>query len=125
MDLHEALDQMAHIRRQLAHSATYRGYRAFPAAVSSLAAIFTAAIQPWLLPVPAERPLVFVAIWVAVAIVTAVVQLAEMLRNRRPTSPGCDERLTARALELLVPCIVAGGMLTLALVLFAPETICL
>ena len=32
MDLHDALSQVDHIQKQLAHSATFRGYRAAPAA---------------------------------------------------------------------------------------------
>lgn len=123
MDLQEALDQMAHIRRQLAHSATFRGYRAFPAAVSSVAAILAAVVQSWFLPAPSDQPLAFVGLWVAVAVATAAVQLAEIFGSGLHAGSVSSERLTVRALELLIPCIVAGGLLTLSLVLFAPETI--
>ena len=138
MDLHEALDQMAHIRRQLAHSATFRGYRAFPTAVSSLAAVIAAAFQPWLIPDPNVEPVRFVRLWVAVALFTGAIQFLHVLSQRRSPRNESDqsscggrpalaanyeERLTWRALELLVPSVFAGGLLTAALTLYSPESI--
>jgi len=123
MDLHDALSQLDHIQKQLAHSATFRGYRSLPAALFSGIALLAATAQTLWLPTAPQNPLQFVLLWVSVAVVCGFLQLLEIVVRAWREGRQVTTRLTVRALELLVPCVVAGACLTLALVCVAPESL--
>jgi len=123
MDLHDALTQLDHIQKQLAHSATFRGYRSVPAALSAGIALLAATAQMIWLPSVSEHPWQFVLLWVGVAVVCGFIQLLEIVLWARKEGRQVTTRLTVRALEMLIPCLVAGACLTLALVCVAPDSL--
>src|SRR5436190_681812 len=55
MELHEALSQISEIRRQMARTAVFRGYRSATAAFSGVVAIAAALTQSVLVPEPAKH----------------------------------------------------------------------
>src|SRR3954453_14483177 len=119
MELRDALTQISEIRRQMARTEVFRGYRAVPVAFSGLLALTSAAIQSTWIVDPAEQMTSYLALWVAAALVSAIGAGTEMtLRARRSSVPGGSE-LTRMAIEQFSPCLVAGGLLTFVLVRFA------
>lgn len=123
MDLHDALSQLDHIQKQLAHSATFRGYRSLPAALTATMALLAATAQTLWFPTVAQTPLQFVLLWVSVAVVCGFLQLLEIVVRAWRDGRQVTTRLTVRALEMLVPCLVSGACLTLALVCVAPDSL--
>jgi hypothetical protein len=123
MELQDALTQISEIRRQMARTEVFRGYRAVPVAFSGFLALGAAAIQAAWIANPAEELSAYLALWVGAAVVSAVGAGTEMiLRARQSLSPWRRE-ITWLALEQFVPCLVAGGLLTLVLVRFADESL--
>ena len=72
MELRDALTQISVIRRQMARTEVFRGYRAVPVAFSGVLALAAALIQAtWILE-PAEQMPSYLALWVGAAIVSAI-----------------------------------------------------
>ena len=115
MELRDALTQISEIRRQMARTEVFRGYRAVPVAFSGLQAT-------WITN-PAEEMTAYLALWVGAAVVSAIGAGTEMvLRARQSLSPWRRE-ITWLAIEQFLPCLLAGGLLTFVLVQFAAESL--
>ena len=54
MELREALDSIATIRRRMAESEVFRGYRALPVALSAIFALLAGFVQPAIVPRPEQ-----------------------------------------------------------------------
>jgi len=118
MQLNDALVQIAQIRRQLARSEVFRGYRAATTAFSGVMAVVAAAIQSFWLPNTVWAALI---LWLCAAVVSlSVVGIEMFLSCRRNASPLQNE-LTFAAIEQFVPCLVVGALVTFVLVRFAPD----
>ena len=123
MELHEALTQISEIRRQMARTAVFRGYRSATAAFSGFVAIGTAVAQSILLPQPAKYVSTYLGFWLVAALLSVAAAATEMiLRCRRSNSP-LQKELTVQAAEQFVPSLVAGALLTLAMALFAHDQV--
>jgi hypothetical protein len=123
MELHEALTQISEIRRQMARTEVFRGYRAMPVAFSGLLALSAAAIQAaWIID-PAEQRTAYLALWVGAAIVSAIGAGTEMMLRARQSSSPWRREITWLAAEQFLPCLVAGGLLTFVLVRCAVESL--
>jgi hypothetical protein len=123
MELNEALAQVSEIRRQMAQAEVFRGYRALTAGFSAGVAFVVAGIQPWVVPVPSEEPIRYIALWVAAALVCIVATGVEMtVRCRRSAALG-TQRQMLRVGELFLPSLIAGALLTIVLAEFAPTTL--
>src|SRR5258706_3604114 len=121
MRLHDALSQISEIRQQIAKTQVFRGYRsatvAFPAAV----ALVAAGLQRVVAPDPLHSIRAYLILWLAAAVVSILVIAAEMIhRGRR--SP-LQAQVTVLAVELFLPCLVAGAMLTYVLFRFATQAL--
>ena len=123
MELRDALTQISEIRRQMARTEVFRGYRAMPVAFSGLLALGAAASRPPGSPNPAQEMTAYLALWVGAAAVSPIGAGTEMtLRARQSLSPWRRE-ITWLAVEQFLPCLVAGGLLTFVLVQFATESL--
>jgi type IV secretory pathway TrbD component len=117
MQLGDALTQISEIRRQLARSEVFRGYRAATVASTGLIALVAAVVQSQWLP---DRIGIVLALWLGAALVSVgIIGTAMYLRCRRFASR-LENELTLSAVEQFLPCLVAGGLLTAALYMFAP-----
>ena len=67
MDLHDALTQIAEIRRRAAAAGEFRGYRSLPVAASGVLAVFAAWLQPMFVPASDEPLRSFTLYWTVVA----------------------------------------------------------
>lgn len=123
MDLREALTQISEIRRQVARTETFRGYKAAPVAFSGAVAWVAALIQATLLPQPIEHVPAYLSLWVGAALLSmAVTGLVMYLHCLQSDSP-LTRSTTALALGQFLPCVVTGGLLTFVLVHHAPASL--
>ena len=115
MELHEALTQISEIRQQMARAEVFRGYRSLTTAFSALLAFAASAAHAWWLP---EDWLSFVVLWGCVAIVSLFVVAAEMVHRSRVSGSQLQREMTLLAVQQFTPALVAGGLLTFALIRF-------
>ncbi len=122
MELREALSQITEIRTQMARTETFRGYRAPTIGFSGVLAIAGAGAQAAWIPRPTEQITAFLTLWIALAVLSVAVCGTEMaIRCRRAASP-LTRQVTLLAVEQFLPCVVAGGLLTYAMMLYAAES---
>lgn len=121
MDLREALDSIAVIRRRMAETEVFRGYRSLPVAFSAVVALGAGFLQPTLLPQPDQNVPGYVALWSVVALISiAAAALAMFLRDRVAGVSGTRE-VTWLAVNQFAPCLLAAAAVTGVIVRLAPE----
>ncbi len=123
MELHDAVTQINQIRQQLAQSSTFRGYRPATTAFTGVVALAAAVVQSVILPKPFDNPLLYVDIWVTAAILSLGVVGAELVLWARRSPSHMRWEMTVAAIHQFAPCLVAGGLLTLAVCRFRGEVI--
>lgn len=121
MELRDALSQIAEIRARVAAAERFRGYRAVPVAITGLLAVLAATLQPLLLPTPTESVSGYLWLWLGTAVVaTAVAGSGIWLRHRR-TADRLTKELTWLAVGQFAPCLIAGAVVTLVVLKYAPQ----
>jgi hypothetical protein len=121
MELREALDSIATIRRRMAATEVFRGYRALPVAFSAVLALTAGFLQPAVLPRPDQDVPGYVALWSAVAVCSiAAAGLAMFLRDR-VAGTSLTRPVTWLAVGQFAPCLVAAAAVTAVVVRVAPE----
>jgi hypothetical protein len=123
MELREALTQISEIRLQLARTEVFRGYKAVPVAFSGLLALLSAAVQSAWIAEPTQNLTAYLALWVGAAVLSAIAAGIEIAWRWRASSSSLTREITLLALGQFLPSILAGGLLTLVLVLCAPESL--
>ena len=124
MELHEALAQIAEIRQQMARTEVFRGYRAVPVAFSGLLAIGAALYQSWWIRDPIADLPKYLTLWVGAAVLSAVAAGLGMAWRARHAPPSSWSREVTRGAGRRAvprPSVVAGGLVTIALVRTAQE----
>jgi hypothetical protein len=123
MELHEALTQISEIRLQMARTQVFRGYHSIPTAFSGLLAMAAAGLQSVWIHDPVHNLSLYLTLWFVVALLSVTAAGIEMwVHCRRSVSPLTRE-VTWLAVEQFLPAVVAGGLLTYALVSAAPESV--
>lgn len=121
MELRDALSQIAEIRAHVAAAERFRGYRAVPVALSGGFAVLAALLQPHLLANPSADLTGYLALWLATAFLGATVSASGVwLRHRHRDDPLAKQR-TWLAVSQFVPCLAAGGLVTLVVARHLPE----
>jgi len=120
MQLDDALSQIAQIRRQLARSEVFRGYRAATTGFTAVVALLASLIQAYCLP---DRPDVCLALWLAAAALSASVVSVEMFVSCRRAQSPMRNQMTLSAIEQFMPSLVAGGLLTFVLERYASDAL--
>ena len=115
MDLHDALTQITEIRRQLARTEVFRGYRAVPIAFSGVLALGVAAVQALWLPRPGEQVESYLILWISAAIVSMVAMGVGLILDYRQNSSPLAHSTIALAVGQFVPCVAAGGLVVFVL----------
>ena len=123
MELHDALNQIAEIRQQVARTSVFRGYRALPVAFSGLLAFATAGVQIIVLPDAKEQPAGFLTLWIGTAFLSAFATGWEMIVRTRRSSSALEREKSIVAVTQFCPCLLAGALLMFVLVRFAPENV--
>lgn len=122
-DLDRALTDISVIREQLAQGTEFQGYAPATLAVTGVLAILVAAAQSLWLPESATNMRLFIAVWVGTAALCVVVTAIETVRRSRRAHGGFAPVMLQSALEQFLPAIVAGGLLTVALLEVAPANL--
>ena len=121
MELRDALLQISEMRRHLAETEKFRGYRALPVACGAAAAVVGAALQSWLVVDPANNLPAYLMCWVTVAAVSAVIPAIDVYI----THSKYDELrtiLAQLAFDQFCPCVIAGAMVTGVIAWRAPQS---
>lgn len=121
MELHEALLQITTIRRQLARSEQFRGYRAAPVAASGLVAIGAGALQAVWLPEPFRDLPLYLTLWISVAALSLAICLGDVWWRYRQSAGMLHRETTRLAIAQFAPCLAAGALLTVVICRFAAE----
>ena len=121
MELRDALSQIAEIRLQMARTELFRGYRAVPVAFSGLLALFAGVVQATWISDPGEQIAAYLTLWVGAAVISAFAAGFEMLLRTRAHGTALNLEITWLALGQFLPCLVAGGLVTLVLVITGPD----
>lgn len=120
MDLHDALTQISEIRRQVARTEVFRGYRAAPVAFSGLLAILAAMYQNSTMATPAQNIEAYLALWVGAAILSILVMGAALFLYWWQYPTPMTRTTTRLAVSQFTPAIVVGGILAFVLWRSAP-----
>ncbi|MDH3590914.1 MAG: hypothetical protein OER88_03495 [Planctomycetota bacterium] len=123
MELRDALSQISEIRRRMADTQLYRGYRAFPTACSGVLALAAAVAQAVWLPDPASNVMTFTWLWVGVAAISFLMAGSEMLLHCRRVPSPWRTQATWLALEQFLPAVLAGALVTGVLAVYTPEVL--
>jgi hypothetical protein len=121
MELHEALSQIAEIRARVAATEQFRGYRAVPVGITGGLAMFTAALQSWILPEPTSHFYSYLALWLTTAFFAALAAISGVWWRWRVVSRPLTQQLTRLAIAQFLPCLLAGALVTLAVARHAPQ----
>lgn len=120
-DLDRALTDISAIREQLAHSTEFRGYAPPTLAATGAFALLVAAGQAIWFPQSSTNMRLFIALWAVTAAVSVVLIAIETVHHSRRAHGGLAPVMLQSALEQLLPAVVAGGLVTLALLELAPQ----
>jgi len=123
MELREALTQIAEIRLQMARNEVFRGYRALPVAFSGVLALVAALAQAAWLTDPMQHMPRYLTLWIGAALLSAMAAGIEMVMRYMNSGSSLTREVTWLAVGQFMPCVAAGGLVTLVLGLCAPESL--
>jgi hypothetical protein len=122
MELRDALEQIADIRHHIARTQLFRGYRSLSTGATGVVAFVAAAAQAQFAPKPDGQLGEYLAVWLLAALASLAIVAVELsLRcwRRDPLQSPLQREMSFHAIEQFVPCLVAGGLLTLVIAEFA------
>ena len=122
-DLNEALIEITTIRRQIVRTAEFRGYGPVTVAMTGLVAIAAAEVQARLLPAASHDAAIYLTLWISTAAIAISLIGFEMIIRSRTIHSSLGPEMVLHAVEQLVPCGVAGALVTAVLIRVAPETV--
>ncbi|MFI4869251.1 MAG: hypothetical protein ACHQDD_07865 [Steroidobacterales bacterium] len=111
------------IREQLARGTEFRGYGPAALAATGTLALVVAGAQALWLKDPAAHVYLYVSLWVVTAAVSLFVIGMETIQRSRRAHGDLAVPMLQSAVEQFLPAIVAGGLLTLALLRVAPQSL--
>jgi hypothetical protein len=122
-DLDKALADIIAIRSQLAAGTAFAGYGPAAIAATAIVASVTTLLQYVLLTDPTHHPLTFLLGWALAALLSAAIILTEMVARSRRRHSGLADAMIHQAVEQFLPSAVAGVLLAIVLLKFAPEAL--
>jgi hypothetical protein len=120
-ELDKALSDISAIRSQIAAATAFRGYGPAALAATGGLALIMAIAQAVLLDDPTGQPLLFLAGWIATAIVSGGIIWVEMRGRSHRLHSDLADAMILNAVEQFIPAAAAGALLTILFVRFAPE----
>ena len=122
MDLREALDSIAVIRRRMAETEVFRGYRALPVAFSAILALGAGFAQHTLVPKPVQDVPGYIVLWSLVAVCSVVAAGFAMFLRDRMAGASTTRPVTWLAIGQFVPCLIGAAAVTAVIVRVAPQS---
>jgi hypothetical protein len=121
MDVSQAIQDLALIKRQLQKAQVFRGYRAWVAGSTGILAMLGALAQTVLVPDPAANLKSYMLLWLTVAVIATLVGLSPVIRQILWPDTESEHHKAVSLLFRLMPTFAAGMIVTLALYSGAPE----
>lgn len=121
MQLEEALRQVSDIRRQMARSELFRGYRSITVAFSGVAGLAAAAFQPLWVPTPEIQLGRYLGLWLVVAAAILAATGAQIYWQAQRSGSRLARQQTLLAVEQFLPSVVVGALATLCVWRGAPQ----
>lgn len=119
-DLRKALADISDIRQNLVAGSMFRGFGPHVIALTGALAVATAWLQVQV--EDTTPPMSFLIVWIAVAVLCAVLIGVEMRARSRRHHGGLADAMLINAIEAFLPAGAAGAALTLTIALFAPDS---
>jgi hypothetical protein len=120
-DVTRALEEIAEIHAHLAAREVYRGWRAIPVAVSGLVGLSAAAALAARQTI--TDPADFVRTWLAIGLVALAAGCAEIAWRYATRANALERRRTRVVMRQFLPGLVAGVVLSVALVRLNPASV--
>ena len=122
-DLHKALSEISAIRGQIARGAEFRGYGPATLTATGVLALLAAAAQGHWLKAPERDIAAYLSIWIATAALSLIIISVETITRARRVHSGFAKQMVHSAAEQFLPAIVAGLLLTVVLLRYAPQSL--
>lgn len=122
-NLHDALAQIQAIRGQIARDTEFRGYGPASVAASGVLALIAAAVQAHWLNSSAHDFGAYLALWVAIAALSLILTGVETVARARRVHSGFANEMIYSAAEQFLPALMAGMLLTVVVMRFAPSAV--
>lgn len=120
VELRDALQQISDIRQQMARGEVFRGYRSLTVGASGVLGLLAAAVQARWVADPETDLARYLALWVGVAALSAVIAGVELVMRAHKSGSGLARDMTRLAVEQFLPCLVVGALLTICIYRTAP-----
>lgn len=120
--LHEALAQIGEIRAQMTEATVFRGYRALTVAATGVLAVLAAVVQGAWIADPAQHVTEYVELWVGLAALCLGLVVIQLTQRYLTTESELVRRDIIQAAEKFAPCLLAGALVTVALMRFVPDS---
>jgi hypothetical protein len=122
-NLYKALAEIDAIRGQMARAMEFRGYGPAALAATGVLALVAAGVQSHWLKNPGREFGGYLVIWIATAAVSVIIIGIETIRRTRRVHFGLAKEMIHSAAEQFLPAIVAGLLLTVVFVRYAPQSL--
>ena len=122
-DLERALTDIRAMRSQIARGTEFRGYGPLAFAATGVLAIVAALFPSHWIEAPSAETTAYLALWIATALVAAVIVGADVVTRSRRLHSGLADEMIQSAAEQLLPAGIAGALLTLVIVRYAPQSL--
>jgi hypothetical protein len=122
-DLERALNDIQAMRSQIALGTEFRGYGPAAFASTGVLGALAALLQSLWIENPAAEILSYLGLWIAIALLSAVIIGIDVVTRSRRVHSGLADEMVQSAAEQLLPAAVAGSLLTIVLVRYAPQSL--
>jgi len=121
MNIHRALADIANIRAQLDRTEAYRGFRSTAVGVSVVFLVAGACVEKIWISDPAFQIDRFLAVWLCVAVASAIVAMIEMVVRTRLSENELVTKMHWSLARQIAPSMVVGFVLTMLIAGHAVE----
>ena len=123
LNLDRALTDIKAMRSQMARGTEFRGYGPVAFVATGLLAIGAALAQAHWIDQPSNQTTAYLGLWIATAMIAGVIIGVDVVTRSRRVHSGLADEMIQAAAEQLFPAVVAGGLVTVILFHFSPESL--
>jgi len=123
LNLDRALTDIKAMRSQMARGTEFRGYGPVAFVATGLLAIGAALAQAHWIDDPSNQATAYLGLWIATAMIAGVIIGVDVVTRSRRVHSGLADEMIQAAAEQLFPAVVAGGLVTVILFHFSPESL--
>ena len=122
-DLYKALSDISSMRRLMANTTEFRGYGPATLAATGVFAMLAAVAQARWVADPARHISAYLSIWIATAVLSAVLTGMQMYTRTRRLHSGLSNEMLRLAVEQFLPAVGAGLLLTIVFLRYVPSAV--